>query len=110
MRSAWAKTQSRCACCWKSSGRKNVHHILGSARRIDDVANLLILCPACHELVHASKISLGVILSLKLESDPDHWSHAWLEENCVHRLPDAQPIPYAIHQRRRKYEATEGTP
>lgn len=124
-REAWAAEHEVCACCdWTPWQRKRlsfddckfalqVHHIIKQGRS-DDECNLLRLCNRCHDLaeymhirqesgVLFPKLTLGMCLWLKKESDPEHWNPERLEQLYHKRLPDLEPVPEVfIRERERR--------
>lgn len=97
------------------------HHILGGAKRIDDQRNLLLLCfqwnandCRCHDVYHGERVpradgywpalTLGAILGVKRESDPDNYDPAWLQEVLGNkRLPEIEPLPEEFLKERRRW-------
>ena len=69
----------------------------------------------CHRLAELERIphpdggywpvlTLAICLSLKLESDPENWDLAWLEEHHrIGKLPSRLPLPTAFQIERSKY-------
>lgn len=126
LRAEWAVSQvQRCACCWAPSGNGielHRHHLLGGSQRIDDQRNLILLCfqwqpnqPRCHDLYHGHKIpkgngeywtplTLGMLLVLKAESDPNKYDPDWLREKYRRALPDPEPLPEEYIREREKWE------
>lgn len=131
VRAEWAASQiQRCAVCW-APGRKDrstggilqLHHMLGGARRIDDARNFLLLCfkwndgaCRCHDLFHGERIrrndgeywpqlTLGHLLGVKRECDPQNFDLDWLQEiSGRRRLPDIEPLPDAFLKERMRWE------
>jgi len=117
---AWRNQQSHCAACHKPKGEgwpaHSAHHLLnGRHGRPKDVRNLLMLCGNCHRLAELERIqhpnggcwpvlTLAMCLSLKLESDPENWDLAWLEEHHrIGKLPSRLPLPMAFLIERSEY-------
>lgn len=128
VRADWAASRiQRCACCWAPGGLSTAtlhrHHLLGGARRIDDPRNLLLLCfqwneyrPRCHDLFHGANIrredgslwpalTLGMMLVLKAESDPDNYDPEYLQSLLGKRLlPEIEPLPQEFITERERWE------
>ena len=119
-RQSWADEHECCACChWNYySGYGNwltTHHLAnGKYGRSDEECNLLRLCERCHRLAEMEnvrqsngvlypKLTLGIVLTLKLESDSEHYDPARLCE-LMHRasLPDLEPVPEVFLRERQR--------
>jgi len=112
----WAAEHDACAACWAYIGMFGVlletHHIVKCGRS-DEPCNLLRLCRRCHKLAERERIrgddgkllphlTLGVCLTLKRESDIEHWSPARLTELRHSELPIMEPVPeFFLRERQR---------
>lgn len=128
VRAEWSASQiQRCAVCWAPAADFRVdlhrHHLLGGANRIDDPRMLLLLCMQwgdwrcrCHDLFHGYRIrrsdgtywpalSLGMLLGVKRECDPQNFDLDWLQEiSGRRRLPEIEPLPAAYMEERMRWE------
>ena len=101
----------RCAVCWATHCWRGLHfhHIVGGAGRKHDRRNLVRLCGDCHDCRHdgppagVPPLTRGMVLSSKLEVDPDFYDPVWLA-GLVRRKwlgYDPEPIdPWYIDKRR----------
>ena len=103
----WGQEHEACAACWAYIGMFGVmlenHHIIKTGRS-DEELNLLRLCRRCHKLAEGERIrddegnllphiTLAIALTLKMESDIEHWRPKRLEELRHSCLPNPEPIP-----------------
>ena len=112
----FAVDQQRCACCWIGvnpflSRKLEIHHLIKQGRS-DERCNLLRLCNECHRLAEMEsirengdllpKLTLGMCLWLKLESDYGHHDLRRLTELYHKRLPECELLPDEHMDRRNK--------
>lgn len=96
-----------CMCChvpmqWAPYPGLSRHHII-KFKRSDDWCNLVVCCDRDHSLaelhtireggVALPKLTLGIMLTIKKEADPDNWNPERLEELRGQPLPELEPIP-----------------
>lgn len=105
---SFAGVFTRCACCGTTgkswSSRLTIHHLVKLGRS-HERCNLLRLCwNPCHMLAEGErirradgllypKLTLGICLWLKRESDPEFWDPARLTQLRHSALPDLEPVP-----------------
>lgn len=109
VREEYRDSHSQCAICGRRNGYDpngqfyvlDVSHILGGRYgRVDDPRNLYLGCRAvqglkdgCHDLQHASQISLAQVLSAKKRVDPELYDRQFLESLMGNRrLPETAVI------------------
>lgn len=91
-----AEQGSKCQCCLKAPDFRGlaVHHIV-RFRRSDEPCNLLLLCGDCHEACHdgsGEKLSIGMMLTVKVLTDPTEYDRPRLEE--LYGSPmELEPMP-----------------
>lgn len=113
----FAVEQQRCACCWIGvnpflSRKLEIHHIIRQGRS-DERCNLLRLCNECHRLAEGEnirqdgellpKLSLGMCLWMKLESDYGNHNLRRLAELYHKRLPEPELLPDVHMDRRNRH-------
>lgn len=88
-----------------------IHHLVQGAGRKHDRRALLSLCSNCHAVFHGgSKITglndlnKGILLTAKLESDPDHYDPAYLASLKLkkHLGYEPEPIPDVYLEQRKR--------
>ena len=114
---AWVELHRSCAVCWwpESDGRRplQVHHLIQGQHRhkAHHPKCYLRLCDRCHDVLHDGRIAgnfpdltKGMMLTAKLESDPDNYdlTHLAAISNKVNLLYDPEPIPDYYLQEREK--------
>ena len=78
-----------CQICGRR-GDWELHHLVGGARRSDELTNFLVLCGfgRCHELAQHSPNWAGVLLFMKWYTDTEHIVWQRLTELKGSRLPE----------------------
>ncbi len=81
--------------CWNTEcnarqpwNKIEFHHIIGGARRSDELCNVCMLCTACHEIVKTDVLPQGRILFLKWREDRQHCDWERLSLLSKKFLPD----------------------
>lgn len=98
---------------WMISRLENAHIIGGSGRK-QDRRNIARLCSGCHRLSHGDiiriageplpKLTLGNILHLKQEFDPEFYSPDYLIDIKIGVfLPEPEKLPYWFCQSRERF-------
>jgi len=109
-----AEHRSCAVCGWPESDmrrRMEIHHLVGGAGRKHDRRNLVSICSNCHSVLHSGSRVTGlpdltpaILLSTKLESDPEHYDPVYLAslKRKKHLGYDPEPIPEPYLQERQR--------
>lgn len=111
----FAATHRSCAVCWWPESdmrrRMEIHHLVQGAGRVHDRRCLVSLCSNCHTVLHSGSkvtglpdLNKGILLTAKLESDPEYYDPAYLAslKRKQHLGYEPEPIPdFYMEQRQR---------
>ena len=96
-RMAWSHSHGFCWACGATTNL-HTHEIVrrSETAKALNLANYARLCQSCHEEAHGGYITKGVLLTLKLLFDGEHYNPEWVREHSIQHHHEALPMPQEI--------------
>lgn len=91
--------------------RMEIHHLVQGAGRVHDRRCLVSLCSNCHTVLHSGSkvtglpdLNKGILLTAKLESDPEHYDPVYLAslKRKKHLGYEPEPVPESYLEERKR--------